>query len=142
MDTGSSLGFPTCNYVDIDNLSSISDQDNFSILSYNIRSLAPKFDELTNFLDQFSHPPSIIALQEIWSIGRNFSISGYSNLEYISRDKNSTKLNPNCGGGVGLFVSNNIQFEVLHFNNSFIKGVFESQWVKIDLGKGEIINSW
>ena len=71
MDTGSSLGFPTCNYVDIDNLSSISDQDNFSILSYNIRSLAPKFDELTNFLDQFSHPPSIIALQEIWSIGRN-----------------------------------------------------------------------
>ena len=48
--------------------------------------------------------------------------------------------NPNCGGGVGLFIKNNLNYTLLEFQNQFISGVYESLWIKIDLGKsGSVI---
>ena len=46
-------------------------------------------------------------------------------------------INSNCGGGVGIYVSNSVDYDVLQFKNKFIEGVYESIWVKIHLGHGK-----
>ena len=43
--------------------------------------------------------------------------------------------NPNCGGGVGFFVSNKFEFEVLEEESIFVDGVYESLWVKVEVAK-------
>ena len=45
--------------------------------------------------------------------------------------------NPNGGGGVGLFVHNRFSYEILNFQSSFIPGIYESIWVKIEVGKNK-----
>ena len=52
---------------------------------------------------------SVIALQELWSIKKSYDLTGYSELVYRTRDMN-TDSNPNCGGGVGFYVSNSFEF--------------------------------
>ena len=89
-------------YYEFDKLDNISQKwdfkNNLTILSLNIRSLPNKVSKLTNLLSQVSLLPSIISLQEIWGSRGNFSLEGYSKLEYYSRDSLDTP-NPNCGGG-------------------------------------------
>ena len=88
-----------CKYYDETEFKSL-EKGNFSVLSHNIRSLSGKFDELKVFLAGLQNFPfSIIALQEVWSVNRNFKIEGYELLEYATRDKTQSKCNPNCGGG-------------------------------------------
>ena len=79
---------------------------------------------------------SIIGLQEVWSVSRQFMLPGHHPLEFKTRDQNSTP-NPNCGGGVGMFVSDHINYKIVHPPNIFIKGVFESLWIKIKLNNVE-----
>ena len=75
-------------------------------------------------------------LQEVWSVGRDYSLPGYHSLEYNTRDKNKT-LNSNCGGGVGMYISNSLDYEILQFKNQFVEGVYESIWAKVHLGHGK-----
>ena len=79
----------------------IKSKDNFSTYSHNVRSINGHWDTLLDIL--ISAQPikfSVIALQEIWSVQKNYSLDGYGKFEYITRDKNCPP-NPNCGGGVG-----------------------------------------
>lgn len=45
--------------------------------------------------------------------------------------------NPNCGGVVGLFDHSKFSYEVLEVQSSFISGVYESIWVKVEVSKGK-----
>ena len=72
--------------------------------------------------------------QEVWSIFKTFELTGYSNIIYKTRDMNKER-NPNCGGGVGFFVSNKFEFEVLEEESIFVDGVYESLWVKVEVAK-------
>ena len=66
-----------CRYSDPEELGHMKEQT-FSVFSQNIRSLANKFDDLQIFLaraEKFSF--TVVALQEIWSIGRDFDLPGY-----------------------------------------------------------------
>ena len=66
------------------------------------------FDNLKDILYTVSpHKFSVIALQEIWSVGKSFVLPGYSPLIFNTRDKNSSSPQPNCGGGVGFFTDAN-----------------------------------
>ena len=76
---------------------------------------------------------SVIALQEIWSINKMYKLTGYKQFLYKTRDMN-TDPNPNCGGGVGFFIQNNLQFEVFEEELVFISGVYESLWIKVKTG--------
>ena len=79
---------------------------------------------------------SVIALQEIWSVQKNYSIDGYGKFEFITRDKTGPP-NPNCGGGVGLFIDSNYKdYEILADESIFIPHVYESIWVKIKVKNG------
>ena len=95
------LNIERTKYYDFEDLNGISEQWNFknnlTILSLNIRSLPNKVTKLANLLSQVSNIPTIINLQEIWSVQGNLNLEGYSNLEFYSREVPGLP-NPNCGG--------------------------------------------
>ena len=127
-----------CEYVEIDQISKLTKNEYFSSYSHNVRSLAGHFDDMIDLLDQAKpHMFSVIALQEVWSISREFSIQSYHKLEYCTRDMNQPIPNPNCGGGVGMFIHSKFSYEVLSLDCSVIPGVYESMWVKIEVSKGK-----
>ena len=76
----------------------------------------------------------MIALHEIWSIGREYIFPGYQKLLFTTRDQDLPIPNRNCGGGVGLLVKNDLQFSVLSFPNQFSINIYESIWIKLELG--------
>ena len=124
-----------CKYYDEVEFNSLEKGSNFSILSHNIRSLSGKFDDLKVFLSGLQNFPfSIIALQEVWSVNREFKLDGYELLEYATRDKTQSKCNPNCGGGVGFFTKEGLNPEIIHFDGEFEIGVYESLWLKLSIG--------
>ena len=126
-----------CRYLTIEEMYGRVQHDTLSILSQNIRSLGGKFDQLKEYVGRYStNKITCIMLQEVWSVGRTYNLPGYHNLEYNTGDKNQT-LNSNCGGGVGIYVNNSLDYEVLQFKNEFVEGVYESIWVKIHLGHGK-----
>ena len=72
-----------------------------------------------------------IGLQEIWSIGKLYELPGYDKFEYRSRDMNKNP-NPNCGGGVGFFLSTQFpDYQILEKQSTLLPGVYESIWVKV-----------
>ena len=133
-------------YIEFENFIKMSQECNFdknlTVFSLNIRSLGNKTNKLINVLSQLKFLPSVICLQEIWSVHGNVSIPGYHPLEYYSRDSDSTP-NPNCGGGVGIYIRNDIDYHSVPVKNSSVKGIIESIWVRIVMadGKTKIIGS-
>ena len=112
---------------------------NFTMLSLNIRSLPNKIDKLSNILAQLNSPPAVICLQELWSTHSNLMLQGYHPLEFYSRDMDSVA-NPNCGGGVGIFIRSNLEYNTLKIDKAVIKGVMETIWVRVKIsGKSEKI---
>ena len=115
----------------------------FSLVSLNVRSLKNKFEDITSFIHECNTPDnsslSVLALQEIWNVPNPdyFNIDGYSPLAYKIRDP--TGNSPNIGGGVGLFVSINYEFEILEDLSIFEAHTYESIFVKIFLGGGGYI---
>ena len=110
-----------------------------SVLSFNIRSLPGKFTEFKEFLTSSfgKYKPDIICLQEIWNIPyyENFFLDGYHPLEYKVRDKTGT--NSNVGGGVGVYIRDNVTFQPQPELSVFIPRVCEAQFFKIKHGKNK-----
>ena len=118
-----------CEYVEIEQIAELTSKKYFSSYSHNVRSLAGHFDGLIDILDLAKpHKFSVIALQEIWSISREYSIPSYNKLEYRTRDMDKPLPNPNCGGSVGLFIDKKFSYEILEVESSFTPGVYESIW--------------
>ena len=65
-----------------------------------------------------------------------FNLSGYGDLVYHSRDMYS-KINKNCGGGVGIYLREGLNYELLEKKSIFIKGLYESIWLLVKLPKGK-----
>ena len=131
-----------CQYLDVGDVREMAADNHFMVLSQNIRSLGGKFDQFTEYVGSFNKKVTVIALQEVWSVGRDYDLPGYHQLLYNTRDKGKT-LNSNCGGGVGIYICESLDFEVLHLENQFVEGIYESIWVKLNFGhrKTKIIGS-
>ena len=132
-----------CQYLDVNELQELADNNSFLVVSQNIRSLGGKFDNFSEYIASFrSLKVSVVALQEVWSVGRIYDLPGYHPIEFNTRDKNRT-LNSNCGGGVGIYISDSLDYEILQFENQFIEGIYESIWVKLNLehNKTKIVGS-
>ena len=112
-------------------------KNSFSSYSHNIRSINGHWDDILDLIN--SAKPfkfSVLAFQEVWSVNKNYKIPGYGKFEFITRDK-SGSANPNCGGGVGLFIDNKYtDYEILEDFSIFIPNVYESIWVKIKMTNG------
>ena len=125
-------------YLDLDSFSILTRKNfgsNFAVFSLNIRSLPNKINQFINILSHLDNLPSVICIQEIWSSHSNLELPGYHPLEFYSRDRDGPA-NPNCGGGVGIFVRNDLNYHLIDIKNSVVKGVIESIWVKISTKNG------
>ena len=128
-----------CTYYEMDEFKNkfVKNINCFSTYSHNIRSLNGHWNDLLDII--YSAQPnkfSVIALQEVWSVAKNYEIPGYGKFEFITRDKNGP-LNPNCGGGVGIFIDKKFKdYEILNEESVFEPHVYESIWVKIKMKSG------
>ena len=109
---------------------------NFNLLSLNICSLNGHYEELQEFLAaEQDNLFDVICLQEVWSINSDYSLPGYHPLVFKSRDQNSN-VNRNCGGGIAVYISNTLEFDILDELSVFRSGIYESIWLKIN-SKGD-----
>jgi hypothetical protein len=89
-----------------------------------VQSLSAKYNdlrELFNFFNSNSCSPDVVCLQETWKIfdSAYFVLSGYSPLHVISRENRQ-------GGGVGLYIKNGLQYQILKEKSLFLEYVIES----------------
>ena len=107
-----------------------SKRDSFSILSQNIRSMSKNFENLYGVTQQVNKESknsflfSVIAVQETWKVKEVFHIPGYQ--KFVSK----TRAEGN-GGGIGFFVREGCEFEILKEPSIFEKRVHESMFIRI-----------
>ena len=123
-----------------DRFHSISKQ--ISFFSQNIRSLPGKWVEFEQFCREVNKEKfrfTVIALQEIWNVpkGTNFDLPGYKPFHFSIRDP--TGLNGNAGGGIGLWIDKDFEFDPIKKISIFEPNVFESQFIKIKTSKNKFI---
>ena len=129
----------SCEYYDMSEFKTkfTANTNCFSTYSHNVRSINGHWDNLLDIIN--SAQPlkfTVIALQEVWSVQKNYNIEGYGKFEYNTRDKNGPP-KPNCGGGVGLFIDSSYKdYEILKDESVFVPHVYESIWVKIKIKNG------
>ena len=90
------------------------------VLSFNAQSMNNKFQKIRDITQTIK--PTVLALQETW--GKNsstdYSIRGYSKPDIVARNGNM-----NAGGGVGIWVTEGTDFEVI--KSPFIEKLIETQ---------------
>ena len=124
-----------CSFIPASDVCTTISQTNFNVLPVNVRSMNAHHEDLVTFLATLPLPfVDILAVQETWSVNASFPLPGYQNFVFKSRDMNS-RMNTNCGGGVGLYVRNGLEFEILEDLSIFEKGLHESIWILIKLPK-------
>ena len=100
------------------------------MLSLNIQSITAKFDEFNDFLQSFEKFKfDVICLQELWRMHNPdiFHIDGYHELIFKSRSLNTQ------GGGVGIYVNNQLKVTNLPDYSIFIDKIVETVFVEIEL---------
>ena len=124
-------------YYDFEEFLEISSKDyytsGFSVVSINIRSLGNKMSSLINLLSLLPKLPTVICIQEIWSGHGDLTLPGFQAPVFYSR--HADKPNPNCGGGVAIYIANGLNYQEIRINNTIVKGIIESVWVKIETSK-------
>ena len=100
----------------------IKDSKATRILAFNAQSMNNKFQKIRDITQKVK--PTVLAIQETW--GKNestdYSIRGYHKPEIRTR-----KGNMNAGGGVGLWVLANIDYEVIE--SPFVEKLIETQTI-------------
>ena len=101
-----------------------------------MQSLPSKFSEFTDLLSQFppDKTPDVVCIQETWKIIDNsfFPLINYHPLETNTRQVSR-------GGGVGIYVKENLSFKVLKNYSIFYERIFESLFVEITFENGKKI---
>jgi len=106
------------------------------IASLNTQSLQSKFPQilsLINDLTPHNCAPSILALQETWNIPYPdlLNIPGYKLVISDRKTKN--------GGGVGFYIKDHFQFNILKNLSTFEINIFESLTIEVLMGKNKKI---
>jgi hypothetical protein len=110
-------------------------QENESFIFANVCSLRKHHVNLQNEINNSDLSPLVCALQEIWlPSAAQEVLEGYKNLVSITRSKS----NPNAGGGVGMFIREDVKYTVIDTN--YEPKTFETQAILIEAKKLVIIN--
>ena len=121
-------------------VSNISKQ--VSTFSQNIRSLPGKFsdflEQMSFFLNNGNFKFTVISITEVWNVPKNvnFDLPGYRPFDFKIRDNSG--LNSNSGGGVGLWVDQDFEYDNLENLSVFEPHVFESQFIKLNTETHEL----
>jgi hypothetical protein len=92
----------TCAYVDV---TALPHDISNSIMHLNVRSIFHKVAEIEGVLSLLGFPKALL-VSETW-LDLNTTISAVTNCSFISSPRLSGR-----GGGVGIFISNSIQYSV------------------------------
>nr|CAH7740217.1 unnamed protein product [Callosobruchus chinensis] len=96
-----------------------------SIAFVNVRSLVPHFADFSYFLE--SQDLDIVGVSETWlNSDVPTNLLNVKNYTFLRKDRVGR------GGGVGMYISNNLEFSVVLSESSF---TLEELWVEVKLGK-------
>jgi hypothetical protein len=100
------------------------------VMSVNIQSLVSKFTDFSSLIYELAKnncAPIIICIQEIWQIPCDdfISLKGYQPLIYKCRNNNTQ------GGGVGIYVRNNVSYSLNKPLSVFVDRIFESIFIDV-----------
>lgn len=116
-----------CNYFTEDDYNNNIDSEGIlSIIHFNCRSMYSNFNTIKDYLQQFIHPFSIIAMSETWfneDKGIDFELEGYD-LNYMNRANKA-------GGGVSIYVHKNSKFKVIDKMTLTINDILECITIEI-----------
>ena len=129
---------PTSRYMaeeDInEQVSSFNEKSMFSILHLNARSLPKNLDQLNLMLKNIQRPFSVLGVSETWvtdSTSELVSITGYN---FVSNHRKSK-----TGGGVGIYLQNDIEYKIIKECKFSDPEVIESIFVEIIVPQGKNI---
>ena len=129
---------PSSKYVVEEELNEESDPVNntasFSIMHLNARSLFGNFDKVNVLLNNIHKPFSVIGVSETWlndAISELVNIIGYS---FVSNHRK-----PKSGGGVGIYLQNDLDYKLRPECNFSDPEVIETLFVEITVPKGKNI---
>ena len=128
--TAANLNCLACNYYlpnDFAVLNTDSASKKLSILSLNIRSIANKFDSFSNLLNTLKRPFSVISLTETWLNDINSENFNLPNFDFVCSNRANKK-----GGGVGFFISNNLNYKIRSDLNTNKDGIIETLFTEIN----------
>ena len=127
-----------CKYYIEESFNELIQQNNIngdlSLLHLNIQSLKNKHDDLCHYLAQLNMTFSIIGLTETWLLDNcddTYNIPTHSLVTKSRKNK--------AGGGVGIFIANNINFVKREELSTFKEGIFESICIEIQLCNKRIL---
>lgn len=112
----------------------IHSQSCIASFTINCRSLNANYDELKDLVGQMTTENfsfDIIGLTEVFTINSmlKYELDGYHDLQYKTRNSN--------GGGVGLYIKDNLNYKVRDDLSVFIPHVIETLFVEICLSKSK-----
>lgn len=97
-----------CRYLTTDELAtSVTPQENLSIVQLNVRSLKKNFEHFKTFLHTFKSLPQIVTLSETWLKEDEDKFYNLPNYKFLSLPRENK-----IGGGVGIYISDQIPYKI------------------------------
>ena len=106
----------------------------FSLMHLNARSLMGNFDKFKILLANMKKTFSLIGVSETWLNDLTSDLVNMSGYSFVSNHQKSK-----TGGGVGLYLKNNLDYKLLSECNFSDPDLIESLFVEINVPKGKII---
>lgn len=119
-----------CYYTEDEFKNRVNLKQGVSIIHFNSRSLYANFQDIKDYLGQFTTPFSVIAISETWlsqEKGMDFEIEGY---EFNCLNRVNKR-----GGGTALFVNRRLKYKIIANMTTAIDEVCECISIEIDMEK-------
>lgn len=101
-----------------------------SVIHFNSSSLYAIYQNIKEYLSQFTIPFSVVAISETWlrvEKGLDFEMGGY-NFKYINR-------RGKVGGGTAIYINNRLNYKMVECTTKVIDGVCECITIEIIMEK-------
>jgi hypothetical protein len=124
------------NYMVEDELNTKLDDNNnsFSLLHLNARSLLGNLDKLKILLSNIKKPFSVIGITETWLNDQTHDLVDISGYKFVSNHRTTKP-----GGGVGLYLQNSLEYKLCSKCNYTNPDLIESIFVEICIPNGKNI---
>ena len=109
-----------------DQVSSFDEKSMFSILHLNARCLLKNLDQLHLILKNLNRAFSVLGVSETWLTDSTSEIVNITGYNFVSNHRKSK-----IGGGVGIYLQNDIEYKILKECKFFDSEVIESIFVEI-----------
>ena len=108
--------------------------NSFSIIHLNIRSIVNKFESFKQLINSLTTPFQLIGLTETWLNDTNKDLFKLKNYDFVNMNR-STKI----GGGVGIYIANQINYKIRSDLNLSDENIIESIFIELVTAVGKNI---